>query len=114
MNISMINETLFPVLLFALYFITLSNFVSKKPSEVSKVLEADDPMQPIWETFQEIEETCEDIKQMLDQDQVEFGNFSIRELRNHIQAHNLQAIVKEQLGKPYSRCSKAELVAVLA
>lgn len=38
---------------------------------------------------------------------------TLRSLRQYIREHNLQALVKEQLGKSVSNCSKNELLAAL-
>ena len=38
----------------------------------------------------------------------------IRELRDYIRSNNLQAVVKERIGKTVSKCSKDELMAAIA
>ena len=62
---------------------------------------------------------CEDIPQIVAEPEIEDATVicydkSIRGLRDYIRSNNLQAVVKERIGKTVSKCSKDELMAAIA
>ncbi|MGK7943451.1 MAG: hypothetical protein AB4058_03185, partial [Microcystaceae cyanobacterium] len=118
MDISAINDALFPVLLFALYLIGMSEFLPRSNPSPASVDNQNPPIQPTLQAIQEIEEIekiekSEEIDKEIEQNQpkhqVNLANLSIKDLRNYIKVQNLQSLIKQHIGKPYSRCSKSEL-----